>query len=409
MNERASHLVNCIIKNDLCELKNEKNIIKNECIYSFPNSSNEKQNWLPYKNLSLLHIAAVYDSLECFQFLYEECGIELRQKSADSFFPLHYACLYGSQEVALYILEKDPQQAAMTPGDVNYHFIFLAVLGRDTEILNALFENGADIKKKQSSDDYDLLTLAANINSIECLKILMQYQFITSDGISPLMNSIKNYRSEIALLLLNNPEQLKETWGGETIFYYACQVGKKFKEVVLKMLRINNCQCIEPKESTKKGVVHWLCQMGDVDVAREFLRTPNVDVNRLDPYGNPGPFLMVDKMDASDEEVIQILQLLIDHGFDINIRKPFQKGINAPTTYTLLEKYVRGIKISIPIIEFLIERGADIYAICEGTVDETLYNFVEKHRFSFSKNKAIKKIFHDKHEQLQNNDALSST
>ena len=57
-----------------------------------------------------MHIAALFDSLECFIIL-ERKGLKIDCESADEYQPLHYACHLGSLEVTSYILSKNPDLA----------------------------------------------------------------------------------------------------------------------------------------------------------------------------------------------------------------------------------------------------------------------------------------------------------
>jgi hypothetical protein len=75
---------------------------------------------LPETNISLVHIAAYFDSLDCFLYL-EDKGLSYNQESAASYLPIHYACSNGSYEVVCYIIKKDPNQASVLPA-VEWHF-----------------------------------------------------------------------------------------------------------------------------------------------------------------------------------------------------------------------------------------------------------------------------------------------
>lgn len=58
---------------------------------------------LPIQELSLIHIAALFDSLECFVTLQRK-GFEINTRSSNGYLPIHYACCLGSIEVTTYIL-----------------------------------------------------------------------------------------------------------------------------------------------------------------------------------------------------------------------------------------------------------------------------------------------------------------
>lgn len=67
-----------------------------------------------------------------------------------------------------------------------------------------------------------------------------------------------------------------------------------------------------------KGPVHWMCTLLDVDIAKEFLKF-NIDVNRFDQDGNTGLYFLKNKP-KYEKEVLEIMELLINAGFDVNIK-----------------------------------------------------------------------------------------
>lgn len=73
--------------------------------------------------MTLIHIAAYYDSFEMFLYLLS-LGLSLRQLSGASYYPLHYACAGRAKECASYILEQDPEQAQL---EILIHLIFYLI------------------------------------------------------------------------------------------------------------------------------------------------------------------------------------------------------------------------------------------------------------------------------------------
>lgn len=134
---RALHneLIQATINNDFMLLSSKLNNLKRkeECYFSIMSipyflffnfrknayvifkktrldSINEKL--LPLDNITLLHIAALFDSLECFVIL-ERYGFKIDCKSVDDYQPLHYACMLGALEVTSYILSQNPKLATV--------------------------------------------------------------------------------------------------------------------------------------------------------------------------------------------------------------------------------------------------------------------------------------------------------
>lgn len=76
--------------------------------------------------------------------------------------------------------------------------------------------------------------------------------------------------------------------------------------------------------------------------------TPNVLINRLDGSFKTGPSRLVER---NGPVVIQILEFLIQKGFDVNTRKDEKSP-------TLLESFVSALNINYEAIELLIKHGA---------------------------------------------------
>ena len=75
---------------------------------------------IPENSLTLMHVAAFYDSFEMLLYLYSQ-GLPLSITSGGSYFPLHYACIGRAKECAAYILEQEPELARR---DVLFIFIY---------------------------------------------------------------------------------------------------------------------------------------------------------------------------------------------------------------------------------------------------------------------------------------------
>ena len=125
---------------------------------------------IPTENLTLLHIAAFYDSFEVFVYL-ESLGFSLKTPSAAQYYPIHYACANGSLEVCSYILMKEPFEARMLP-DVEYHLIYLATTAGNCQILKLLFSCGADINADKNKNNKPVQQ-AIRTRNVECLKLLL--------------------------------------------------------------------------------------------------------------------------------------------------------------------------------------------------------------------------------------------
>lgn len=309
---------------------------------------------LPTSSLSLMHIAAFYDSLESFKFL-EQKGIPINILSGDSYYPIHYACLNGSFRVVEYILSVDPSQATVLP-QVSCHLIVLTVFSGKSDILQLLFKNGADPNAPENMKNRPLLQ-AARHGSIECLKVLFENgcKDVNYFDYSLLMMIIASDELDYVPTVVESGVDLehmsKETY--ETALSLACLQSYR-KTVKYLCDRMKNVD-IDPS-IRKRAAVHWICQSKDPEIAK-FILAKGIDVNRLDEDGNPGPYYLMDLTDA--DTTIQILELLCENGFDINIQG---KSVDGKEANTVLGDFVASIHRPKKVIEWLLEHGADMNA-----------------------------------------------
>lgn len=145
------------------------------------NDDDQQEEDLPNTGLTLLHIAAYYNALECFRYLQLEKKLGLSRKSAGDFLPLHYACRTGSYEVALYILTSEPSQATyQVSGGGNLQLLYCATVGGDPRILEALFNGGAKIINTGHNKNMEkkLIEKAISLRDRELLRILLDHHVL---------------------------------------------------------------------------------------------------------------------------------------------------------------------------------------------------------------------------------------
>lgn len=356
------------------------------------------QPLIPDQNLTLLHIAAIYDSLECYILLLKVEGLNTRTQSAAFYLPFHYACFNSSYEVAMFTLHIDPTIAMFEPGGTQYPYMYLTVVGGDPRILEALFHYKGNDKSIKVRDD--VISKCISCRSVECLRILLEHSESKKDQFgdtSMPMKAIINNQPEALRLLVHSPADINFiNQQGESVFSLACFYGMNFKGVILDMLRLMGNNTIEPPPNIScKGVCHWACQLGDLDVARAMFSKPGLLINRLDNQGNPGIFQLIDKYSnqAETQNAIDLMKLLIEKGFDINIRAPKANGVYK--TESILEKFTTSIKPNVKIVEFLISNGADIKAYKKGQ-NRRLIDVIRQ-----SRNKQMKEIFLNKEKDLE--------
>ena len=239
--------------------------------------------------------------------------------------------------------------------DINYDLIIASLHNSNGyEMINLLFQKGF---KVESSIEYQtkLIESAITSNNIKNVEILLshgvKYEF-SDDFTLPMIAAI-NIKPDLIFPLLDfetKPINFCSPKRKKTLLGLCCFYGNIFKPVILEILkRVTDIELPFPNVS---GPVHWMCTLLDVDIAKEFLKF-NIDVNKLNQDGLTGFHLLINKS-KKKKEVLEIMKLLINAGFDVNIKRPNSVGI--------LEAFSSAISKSYPAIKLLIENGADIYA-----------------------------------------------
>ena len=230
-----------------------KSLVQNYNIHSANYSITiQNQNTLPNDNLTLLHIAAYYNALDCFRYLQLTRKIPLRMKSASSYYPLHYSCLSGSSEISLYILSQDPDQAThIIQGGGQQQVIYCSIIGGNPEILEALFKSGATLNQ-YIYDQNDYIKKAISLHNIEILKILYKHYKDdckqTNKFIPLSMKAAKYHDIDSFRLLYRGPQDIIfKSFDGtyENLIEIICSIDNKhiFKDELLKIL--DDCQDID--------------------------------------------------------------------------------------------------------------------------------------------------------------------
>lgn len=298
---------------------------------------------LPSDYISLLHIAAYCDSLESFIFL-NNIGISIDQKSVNSYLPIHYACLSGSYEIVAYILSIDSHQASII-SQVEYHQTYLATISGNCDILRLLFEKGAKPQNNNKS-----VRKSIKMKNSECLRILLENEskkYYEKYEYSNVMTAIANGNQEAVPLLFEYGDKLDHVVEntGETALSLACF--QNFQETV-KFLCDNMHNIEISNQLNKKAAVHWICGSKNIEIVKMVL-DKNIDINRLDEDGHPGPYYMIDSIDEDD--VVVILQLLFVKGLNLN-----NHGNKANS---ILGDFVLSIQKPLKVIGWLLQNGAD--------------------------------------------------
>ncbi|EAY14225.1 hypothetical protein TVAG_486680 [Trichomonas vaginalis G3] len=343
---------------------------------------------LPKQGLSLLHIAAFADSLECFIYLFKNVGIPLTKPSTNGYTPIHYAVQGNSLEVLSFYLAYSNikydidfqnifESEYKSSSDINLPYIAIAT--KSIHSLSILKKIGYSISKLFQNSVYcltNLVNLALDVEDIDCLEWILNNAGIEDEEeINSLQKAISlDFDDAFYFLFSKNKENaLIKNNSNQNALEIACR--KQKTKIVEKIVRsIDNIDT--PKDVKATCAVHWLCESQNLEIAKLILEK-KIDVNRYDDNNRLGPYYMINP--RNENLCLEILKLLVQNGLEID-------G-HAENKRTILGEYVMSIKKSPKIIEYLIDIGAslDTYVTPERTIKEQLL-------ITSQRNPAIKKI-----------------
>ena len=353
-------IVAFVINNDVEALAENQDKIQETANYQIPNDStkskiNSLSKILPFNNLTLLHVAAYSNSTECFVFLNSNLGFPIDSPSADSFLPLHYACLCGSTEVAYYIFDCMTEEEISSIFEADYKdptisLAELAIVNSSILILELLEDKGYDLTQVSGTSKLqNVLMRAYSLNSTKCLEWVLKNmsQSSNKESMTPLMLAVAYDQEKAVKILLKSGESNVSYFNkfNQSALSLACYYSnvEYVKEIASYLVDVDLPSCINGQ-----GAVHWICQSKSLEIAR-ILLGKGIDVNRIDENGNVGPCYLGEL--CSEGFILDMLQLLIKHGFDINL--------HAPTGTSILGVFVASISKPYKAIDWLLEHGAD--------------------------------------------------
>ncbi|OHT08776.1 hypothetical protein TRFO_22604 [Tritrichomonas foetus] len=342
---------------------------------------NSHRQFLPMKSLSLMHVAALCDSLECFCILHQKSRLSVSIENASSLHPIQYACFSDSLEIVTYICHVNPYEAIhQFPPEYSLFLCFSMRCGNSDKIIRFLQSKGTEYPKYA---EYSPLKASIMKNNIPQLIALLFILKACDPKSSLIMTAIKQQEFDAVPILVEageDPSYVNED--GRSAIDLACFTNRRVNGIdsnynILKIM-LEKVNSIEPKMTNVNGPEHWICRAQSPEIAKLFFNQPHltIDVMRINEKGITGPSLLLTPITYNSQcdvftNSLKILKLFLENGFNVNY-------MNREThTPTLLEAYLSNIKPSPEMIEWLLNYGANPYLECvnrKGTIFENGMN-----------------------------------
>lgn len=269
------------------------------------------------KNRSLLHAAAVEGQWEIAEFLIAKgAAVDQRDRGLLGNTPLMYACFHGHRDTAALLIAKGAQVNAR-----NRQEPLKAVLSfmekNDNETAAWLKKYIDQFKEKRGNSP---LHLAVASGSKETVALLLEHNAeinaIGEWGHTPLVSAIKKGEKELVDFLLargaevNNGTAVNRFWRGyETNWTPLMQAARQGNRDIVRLLVDRGAE-INAVSSSGRAALLLAINCGNAAVGR-FLISKGADLS----VTSGGSTLL---HRAAYEGLVEIAQILISRGFDIN-------------------------------------------------------------------------------------------
>jgi ankyrin repeat protein len=308
------------------------------CCYSISDDLSAKH--LPSSSLGLFHIAAFYDSLECFLFLLAQ-GFSPEMPTPHEYRPLHFAAAGGASEVSSFLIREcgvDPH----TRPPHGHSALYFAVLAHSASVVRILLSAAGG---KAFPDHGEVVSRALLESDGECLALVLLRGFsgaAHSDTASPLMRAaFCGFADAIEYLVAHGCDPNYVAVDGNCALRVACLAGSP--ATVVALLRAG----ADPNIVGVAGqtVVHWAAMSGSTQIVRAVLAA-GARAEAICAAGMPA---WVYAIGAKEKK--EIVGALITAGAPVNTRS------RNPETMPI----VRAIAVDDPeLMETLIKSGIDL-------------------------------------------------
>lgn len=245
--------------------------------------------------------------------------------------------------------------------------LYMSIKNADINSFYFLLNHGANPNSPENVQD-NLLEISIGVHIIEIFKELLKRgckENPDKKG-SLLKTAILTHNEEILKILIENGEEVSIS-----NFAEACKCNVNSAKLLIDHISSDELN----KPFNGNFAVHWICQLGDFEVAEKAL-IKGIDVNKLNDNGKSG-FHFLSHIKSVD---VKLMNLFFDYGFDANIT---QEG------NSVLGDFLITIYPNAQAIDCLLKHGASVDSILFKS-NKTIENYVKGIR-----NKEIKKVFHD--------------
>ena len=348
-------LVKQVIGNDSENIKsvNKTQYIRNTSFRLFPVEREQDitlESYIPNfprSDLSLAHVAAFYDALECLIVVLDS-GIEVDAVTSDGYTPLMYACANSSLECATYLLSKkaDPNKETQK---YNRSPLYFAAYSGSSTLLGLLFDYNAKMPNTLKRDNNPLMA-AIQSKHIDCLEILLKRGFKPTfkDGeFSPLMNAINMHLDDAIELLLQKGADVKFTNSkGNTALVLAI---RRNSLPLVKLLLSYGAKVDTYEVSTMQTPLHLACSKGNLEMVKLLVKA-GADLKAQDAKQRIATFYAIN---ADVKDIIPLMSYLYENGLDFN----HTDKDNSTVLHDLLSD---SQKATPEVLSFLLSHGARI-------------------------------------------------
>jgi ankyrin repeat protein len=218
---------------------------------------------VPTNSLTLFHVAALVDALECFVLLYRAEPNGLSRLSADDYTCLHYACVAGSLEVVTYIMSLPGHDLCSHAAGGVRSCLELAAESGDLRIVRLVLARCA------LADDSagKAIEVVLRKHDVETLQLIIAGVPKEQIGADPLTQAVRQRNYDAVPILIGcGIDPAARNSKNETALALACGQG----HVETVRLLCSKLLILDPPAGA--GACHYVCQCKNLAIAKVILQ-----------------------------------------------------------------------------------------------------------------------------------------